>query len=136
MRYLAIYRHAETGVPPTTEDMAAMGNLIEEMTDKGVLLSTEGCLPTAKGARVRRANGKITVTDGPFTEAKEVIGGFALFQVKSKAEAIEWTKRFPRGRGRRRGEIRQIAEMDDFGGDMTPELREQEERNRAKLVKR
>jgi hypothetical protein len=116
--------------------MAAMGNLIEEMTDKGVLLSTEGCLPTAKGARVRRANGKITVTDGPFTEAKEVIGGFALFQVKSKAEAIEWTKRFLEVAGDGESEIRQIAEMDDFGGDMTPQLREQEERNRAKLAKR
>jgi hypothetical protein len=134
MRYLAVFKGKE-GVPPTTEMMAAMGNLIEEMTDKGVLLSTEGCLPTAKGARVRRANGKITVTDGPFTEAKEVIGGFALFQVKSKAEAIEWTKRFLEVAGDGESEIRQIAEMDDFGGDMTPELREQEERNRAKLAK-
>jgi hypothetical protein len=134
MRFLTIFKGAE-GVPPSTETMAAMGNLIEEMTDAGVLLSTEGCLPSAKGARVRRAKDKITVIDGPFTESKEVIGGYALLQVKSKAEAIQWTKRFLEVAGDGESEIRQIAELDDFGGQMTPELREQEERTRTKLAK-
>ena len=90
MRFLAIYRSTETGVPPSAENMAAMGKLIEEMAKAGVLLATEGCQPSSKGARVRISGGNFTVTDGPFTETKEVIGGFALFQVKSKEEAIEW----------------------------------------------
>src|SRR4051794_4047299 len=94
MKYLAIYRSPETTTPPSTETMTDMGNLIQEMTEKGVLLATEGCLPSKMGARVRLSKGKITVTDGPFTETKEVVGGFALFEVKSKEEAIEWTKRF------------------------------------------
>jgi hypothetical protein len=90
--------------------MAAMGQLIEEMTRAGVMLATEGCLPSAKGARVRITGGQFTVTDGPFTETKEVIGGFALFQVKSKEEAIEWTKRFLQLAGDGESEIRQIYE--------------------------
>jgi hypothetical protein len=116
--------------------MAAMGNLIQEMTEKGVLLATEGCLPTSKGAKVRLSKGKITVTDGPFTETKEVVGGFALFEVKSKDEAIEWTKRFIEIAGDGECEIRQIATEDDFGDQLTPELREQETKNRAKLAER
>jgi hypothetical protein len=90
--------------------MAAMGMLIEEMNKAGVLLATEGCQPSSKGARVRITGGEFTVTDGPFTEAKEVIGGFALFQVQSKEEAIEWTKRFLRLAGDGESEIRQIYE--------------------------
>jgi hypothetical protein len=134
MRFLTIYKTAETGVPPTTEEMAEMGKLIEEMTKEGVLLATEGCLPSSKGARVRLSNGKLTVTDGPFTEAKEVIGGFALIQAKSKEDAIELTKRFLRVAGDGESEIRQIAEADDFGPEFTPELREQEERARAEMA--
>ena len=110
MRFLTVYRTAETGVPPTPEKMAAMGQLIGEMTSAGVLLSTEGCLPSALGARVRLANGKLTTTDGPFTESKEVIGGFALIDVKSKDEAIAWTERFLRVAGDGESEIRQIYE--------------------------
>lgn len=136
MRFLAIYRSPETNTPPTAEHMAAMGNLIQEMTEKGMLLATEGCLPTAKGARVRLSKGKITVTDGPFTETKEVVGGFALFEMKSKDEAIEWTKRFISIAGDGECEIRQIATEDDFGDQLTPELREQERNNRAKLEQR
>jgi hypothetical protein len=136
MRFLAIYKTTEKGVPPTTEKITAMGNLIEEMTTKGVLLATEGCLPTAKGARVRLSNKKITVTDGPFTESKEVVAGFALFETKSKAEAIEWTKRFLDVAGDGESEIRQIATADDFGGQMTSEQRATEDRNRAKLAER
>ncbi len=134
MRFLTIYKTAETGVPPTTEDMARMGQLIEEMTKAGVLLATEGCLPSSKGARVRLSNGKLTVTDGPFTESKEVIGGFALIQAKSKEEAIELTKRFLQVAGDGESEIRQIAEAEDFGPEFTSELREQEERARAEMA--
>jgi hypothetical protein len=134
MRFLTIYKTAERGVPPTTEDMAKMGQLIEEMTKAGVLLATEGCLPSAKGARVRLSNGKLTVTDGPFTESKEVIGGFALIEAKSKEEAIELTKRFLKVAGDGESEIRQIAEADDFGPEFTPELREQEERARVEMA--
>jgi hypothetical protein len=134
MRFLTIYKHAETGVPPTTEDMAKMGEFIEELTKTGVLLATEGCLPSSKGARVRLSNGKLTVTDGPFTESKEVIGGFALIQAKSKEDAIELTKRFLKVAGDGESEIRQIAEAEDFGPEFTPELREQEERARAEMA--
>ena len=114
MRFLAIYRSAETGLPPSAENMAAMGKLIEEMAKAGVLLATEGCQPSAKGARVRIAGGKFSVTDGPFTETREVIGGFALFQVKSKEEAIEWTKRFLKLCGDGESEIREIYEAPAF----------------------
>jgi hypothetical protein len=114
MRFLAVYRAAETGVPPSPENMAAMGKLIEEMAKAGVLLATEGCLPSSQGARVRISAGKFTVTDGPFTETKEVVGGFALFQVKSKEEAIEWTKRFLKLAGDGESEIRQIYEAPAF----------------------
>src|ERR1700694_1362644 len=94
MRFLSIYRTTESNEPPSPAHMAEMGKLIEEMTKAGVLLATEGCLSSSKGARVRRSGEKLTVTDGPFTEAKEVIGGFALLKANSKQEAIELTKRF------------------------------------------
>jgi hypothetical protein len=90
--------------------MDEMGKLIEEWMKSGVLLATEGCLPSALGARVRRSGEKLTVTDGPFTEAKELIGGFALIQTKSKQEAIEYTKRFLKVAGDGEAEIRQIFE--------------------------
>ena len=134
MKYLAIYKTAETGVPPTTEHMVAMQALIEEMTEKGILISTEGCLPSAKGARVRRSQGKITVTDGPFTESKELIAGFALFQVNSKEEAIAWTKRFLEVAGDGESEIRQIYDAADFGAEISPELGERGNRSRAKTA--
>ena len=114
MRFLAVYRCAETGVPPSPENMAAMGKFIEEMANAGVLLGTEGCLPSSKGVRVRISNGKFTITDGPFTETKEVIGGFALFRVKSKEEAIEWTKRFLKVCGDGESEIRELYEVPAF----------------------
>lgn len=111
MRYLAVYRTPETGKPPTEQEMTDVGRLIQDMTNAGVLLATEGCQPTAKGFRVRRIGESITVKDGPFTEAKEVIGGFAIFQVKSKEEAVEWTKRFLRVAGDGESEVRLIHEM-------------------------
>ena len=110
MRFLSIYTTRETNTPPTPEHMAAMGQLIDEMTKAGVLLGTEGCLPSAKGARIRITNGKFTVTDGPFTESKELVGGFALLEAKSKEEAIEATKRFLNVVGEGECEIRQLFE--------------------------
>lgn len=108
MRFLSIYKSVETGVPPTPEQMAKMGQFCEEMAKAGVLLATEGCLPSALGARVRLASGKMTVTDGPFTESKELIAGFALLQVKSREEAIELSRRFLQVAGDGETEIRQV----------------------------
>jgi hypothetical protein len=99
--------------------MEAMGKLIEEMTREGVLLATEGCLPTALGARVRRSQGKVTVTDGPFAEAKEIVAGFALIQADSKAHAIELTKRFLAAAGDGESEIRQVFEAGEDCGPGT-----------------
>ena len=110
MRFLSIYKSKETGAPPSAEHIAMMGKLIEEEMKSGVLLATEGCLPSALGARVRIADGTYTVVDGPFTEAKEVVGGFALLNVNSKAEAIEATKRFLKVVGGGECEIRQLYE--------------------------
>jgi hypothetical protein len=137
MRYLAIYRSAQPeGTPPTVETMTKMGGLIEEMTKAGILLSTEGCLPSAFGVRVRKSGGRITVTDGPFAESKEIVGGFALFQVSSKEEAIEWTRRFLEIAGDGESEIRQLASPGDFGPEVTPALREQDERSRERMAAR
>ena len=110
MKFLSIYKTVERGVPPTQEEMAAMGKLIEDYTKAGSLLATEGCLPSALGARVRLSNGKLTVTDGPFTESKEVVGGFALLQANSKEQAIELAKQFLQVAGDGECEIRQVFE--------------------------
>jgi hypothetical protein len=121
VKFLGLYKPAAPeGTPPSQEHMAEMGKLIREMTRAGVLLATEGCLPSSKGARVRHSGGKFTVTDGPFTESKELIAGFALFEVKSKEEAIEWTKRFLKVAGEGESEIRQIFE----GGNCAPDSAE------------
>lgn len=110
MRFLSIYKTVERNTPPTLEEMAAMGKLIEEGMRAGWLLATEGCLPTALGARVRRSEGKVTVTDGPFTETKEVVGGFAILKANSKAEAIELAKTFLGHVGQGECELRQVYE--------------------------
>ena len=94
MRYLSIYQSVETGAPPSQTEIERMGKLIEDSMKAGYLLSAEGCLPSARGARVRLDNGKITVVDGPFTESKEIVGGFAILQAASKAEALEYVRRF------------------------------------------
>jgi len=113
MRFLSIYKTAERGVPPSPEEMAKMGKLIEDEMKAGTLLTTEGCLPTALGARVRFSGGKLTVTDGPFTEAKEVVGGFALLRANSKEEAIELVKNFLKVAGHDgECELRQVYEAD------------------------
>ena len=111
MRFLSIYKHAERNTPPTPEEMASMGKLIEEGMKAGWLLGTEGCLPTALGARVRSTDGKLTVVDGPFTEAKEVVGGFALIKADSKEEAIQLTRDFLKVAGDGECELRQLYEM-------------------------
>ena len=110
MRFLSIYKSVERNTPPSPEAMAAMGKLIEEGMKAGWLLSTEGCLPSALGARVRRSDGKVSVTDGPFTEAKELVGGFAILQANSKAEAIQLAKDFLAHVGEGECEIRQLYE--------------------------
>jgi hypothetical protein len=115
MRFLTIYQRTETGELPSQEELAGMGKLIEEMSKAGTLLSTDGCAPSSKGARVRQANGKVTVTDGPFTESKELIAGFAIIQASPKAEAIELTRRFLQIAGDGESEIRQLHEASDFG---------------------
>jgi len=117
MRFLSIYKSVETGVPPTEEHIAEMGKLIEKGMKAGWLLATEGCLPSALGARVRRAGGKVTVTDGPFTEAKEVVGGFALIEASSKEEAIALCKDFLDVAGDGECEIRQLYEAPALGGE-------------------
>jgi hypothetical protein len=112
MRFLCIYKPAaKEGVPPTPETMETMGKFIEQAVKEGFLLSTEGCLPSALGARVRNIGGKYTVSDGPFTESKEIVGGFALIQAESKAAAIEFTKRFLKVAGDGETEIRQLYEQ-------------------------
>jgi hypothetical protein len=110
MRFLSLYKTVERGVPPSQEEMAKMGELIEQGMKAGWLVSTEGCLPTALGARVRSSQGKVTVTDGPFTEAKEVVGGFAILQANSKEEAIQLVKDFLQAAGDGECELRQIYE--------------------------
>ena len=110
MKFLSLYKSVERGVPPSQEEMARMGKLVEEGMKAGWLLGTEGCLPSALGARVRLTDGKISVTDGPFTESKEVVGGFAILQGNSKAEVIELAKQFLGVAGEGECEIRQLYE--------------------------
>ena len=110
MKFLSMYKSVEKNTPLSQEEMAKMGKLVEEGMKAGWLLATEGCLPTALGARVRKSNGKVTVTDGPFTEAKEVVGGFAILRANSKAEAIQLAKDFLQAVGDGECELRQIYE--------------------------
>jgi len=111
MRFLSIYKSAEKGVPPTPEEMARMGKLVEDGMKAGWLLATEGCLPSVLGARVRSSSGKLSVTDGPFTESKELVGGFAILKANSKAEAIQLAKDFLSVVGEGECELRQLYEV-------------------------
>jgi hypothetical protein len=110
MRFLSIYKTVERPTPPSQEEMCAMGKLIEEGMREGWLVSTEGCLPTAMGARVKRSEGQVAVTDGPFTETKEVVGGFAILKADSKQEAVALTERFLAHVGQGECELRQLYE--------------------------
>src|SRR5450755_2227371 len=138
MRFMVIVKadkNSEAGVMPSRELLTAMGKSNEELVKAGVMLAGEGLHSSAKGKRVRFSGGKHTVIDGPFTESKELIAGFWLWQVRSMAEAVEWLKRSPFDGGAEI-EIRQVIEAEDFGAELTPELREQEARLRAQSAAR
>jgi hypothetical protein len=127
-------KDTEAGVMPSEELLTAMGKYNEELVKAGVMLAGEGLHPSSKGSRVKSSKGKITVTDGPFTETKELICGFWIWQVKSMEEAIEWAKRMPNPHNEDgEVEIRPVFEAEDFGEEFTSELREQEERLRREL---
>lgn len=138
MRFMVIVRatdESEAGVMPKAERLAEMGRFNEELVKAGVLLAGEGLHPSSRGARVHFSGSKRTVIDGPFAEAKELIAGFWLIQVKSLEEAIEWVKRCPNPFDSESDiEIRQVFEAEDFGAEFTPELRQQEERLRAEVA--
>ena len=138
MRFMIIRRAdkaTEAGVMPSEQTLTLMGNYMQDMVNAGVLLGGEGLKPTSAGALVKFTNGKPKVIDGPFTEAKELIAGYALIQVKSREEALEWVKRWPAVDidANVELEVREVFEADDFGKEFTPELREQEERMRAQI---
>jgi hypothetical protein len=121
-------KSSEAGKMPTTEYLTAMGKFNEELVKAGIILAMDGLKPSSKGARVRFSGKKRTVTDGPFTETKELVAGYWMWQVKSLDEAIEWAKRCPNPPGEDwELEIRPVFEAEDFGEEFTPELREQEE---------
>ena len=127
-------KNTEEGVMPSTEMLTAMGNYNDELVKAGIMLAGEGLHPSTKGAKVKFSGDKRTVVDGPFSEAKELIAGFWIWQVRSMDEAIEWAKRCPNPTGEESElEIRQVFEAEDFGDAYTPELREQEERQRAQI---
>jgi hypothetical protein len=139
MRFMVIVKatkDSEAGTLPDQKILVEMGKFNEELVKAGIMLAGEGLQPSSKGARVRFSGSKRTVIDGPFTESKELIAGFWLWQVKSLEEAIEWVKRCPNPHpGESEIEIRQVFEAADFGAEFTPELREQEERLRAQIEK-
>lgn len=136
MRFMIIRKadqRTEAGAMPSEAMLTLMGRYMQQMNDAGVLLGGEGLRPSSQGARVRFSQGKPTVIDGPFTETKELIGGWCLIRVGSREEAIEWATRWPAvgTESNVELEIRQLHEADDFGDEFTPELRAQEERVRA-----
>ncbi|MBU9580015.1 YciI family protein [Ralstonia mannitolilytica] len=139
MRFMVLRmadKDTEAGVMPSEELLNAMGNYMEELAKAGVLLGGEGLHPSSRGARVEFRGGKPTVIDGPFAEAKELIAGYTMLQVKSEEEALEWVKRWPGldGGGNVRLEVRRVFEAEDFGAEFTAEAREREERLRAELA--
>jgi hypothetical protein len=127
-------KDTEAEILPSAEVLAAMTNYHEELLKAGVLLQGEGLRASSKGARVKFSSGKPTVIDGPFTETKELIAGFTMIQVKSREEAIEWVKRWPAIDAEAVIEIRPLFEAEDFGPALTPEIRQQEERQRAEAA--
>ena len=135
MRFMMMIKateQTEAGVLPSEEEFAAMEKYNEQMVESGILLAGDGLQPSSKGARVSYSGSKRTVTDGPFTEAKELVAGYCLVELTSLEDAIEWAKRAPLQDGE--VEIRQVFESEDFGENMTPELREQEDRLREKIA--
>lgn len=138
MRFLVMIKankDTEAGMMPSQQLLTEMGKFNEELVNAGVMLAGEGLHPSVRGARVKYAGGKFTVTDGPFAETKELIAGFWMWQCKSLAEAIAWAKRMPNPDNEEgEVEIRQVFEAEDFGEEFTPELREQEEQMRQKIA--
>src|ERR687888_107518 len=136
MRFMVMVKatqDSEAGVLPSKELLTAMGKYNEELAKAGIMLAGEGLQPSSKGARVRFKGSERSVVDGPFAETKELIAGFWLWEVRSMEEAIEWVKRCPNPmEGESEIEIRQVFEADDFGENLTPELREADERRRAR----
>jgi hypothetical protein len=139
MRFMAIIKateDSEAGVMPSEELLTEMGKFNEELVKAGVMLAGDGLHPSSKGARIKFSGDTRTVIDGPFAEAKELIAGYWIWQVKSKEEAIEWARRCPNPmEGEGEIELRQVFEAEDFGDEFTPELREQEERLRAQVAR-
>jgi hypothetical protein len=136
MRFMVIVKadaNSEKGIMPDQKLLADMGKYNEELAKAGVMLAGEGLQPSSKGVRVRFDGDTRTVRDGPFTETKELVAGFWLWQCRSKEEAIEWVKRAPFGGGTE-VEVRQLFEAEDFGKEFTPELREQEARIREQIT--
>ena len=141
MRFMVMVKatpNSEAGMLPTEDLLAQMGAFNEELVKSGIMLAGEGLKPSSKGARVTFVGGKRTVTDGPFTETKELVAGFWLWQCKSMAEAIDWVRRCPDPMPGEESviEIRPLYEAEDFGEAFTPELREQEARIRAQSEQR
>ena len=140
MRVMVIVKanqESEAGKLPSQKMLTEMGKFNEELVNAGVILAAEGLHPSSKGKRVRFGNGPRTIVDGPFTETKELVAGFWLWQVKSMDEALAWVKRMPDcHEGGGEIELRPVFEASDFGDNLTPELREQEERMRAKTAVR
>ncbi len=133
MRFMILVKankDSEAGAMPSEEELTEMGKYNEELVDAGVMRAGEGLHPSSRGVRVDFSGETPTVTDGPFAETKELVAGYWLFQVDSRQEAVDWVKRAPFREGE--VEIRQVFEADDFGEEFTPELREQEERLRAR----
>jgi hypothetical protein len=138
MRVMVIVKadkNSEAGVMPSQQILTEMGKFNEELVKAGVMLAGDGLHPTSKGKRVKFSGQQRTVIDGPFTESKELIAGYWLWQVNSMDEAVEWLKRAPFDGGTE-VEIRPVFEADDFGAEFTPELRAQEERLRAQTAAR
>ncbi|MGE5739709.1 MAG: YciI family protein [Betaproteobacteria bacterium] len=139
MRFMVMVKatkNSEAGALPSRDLLAEMGRFNEELIKAGIMLAGEGLRPSSEGARVRFGGGKRTVIDGPFTETNELVAGFWLWQCKSKQEALEWVKRCPDPMPGEESEIeiRPLYEAADFGAEFTPELREQEERQRARAA--
>jgi hypothetical protein len=137
MRYMTIYKPGTENDVPTEKEIAALGQLIEEMARDGTLITTDGLQPSSKGARVRiDSNGKLTVIDGPFTETKELVGGFAIINAKSKAEAIELTKRFLKVMGKGESEIRLMHDAPSFDAASAPPSGKAAQKSRGKAAAR
>jgi len=129
-------KDTEAGVMPSEAMLRAMGDYMEEMSKAGVLLGGEGLHPSSRGKKIKFSAGKPTIIDGPFSEAKELIGGYAMINVKSEQEALDWVKRWPAmdSGGNVELQLRRVFEDDEFGDEFTPELREREQRMRAEAA--